>query len=79
MSRPSRRHRGGAAIGFEQLEARRVMYGAGVLDFGEGEAGSTVAEFSLADVNPSSNSFNQSISPSDYLQQVSAWYFGHST
>ena len=71
---------------FESLEARRVMYGAdvlnlaeGFLDSAEGEAGSTVGEFSLTDVNPESTDFSQSVSPSDYLQHASAWYFGHST
>lgn len=38
-----------------------------------------VPDFSLADVNPTSATFEQSVSPRDYLQKVSAWYFGHST
>ena len=68
-----------AAIRFEPLETRRVMYGADLFDLAEGEAGSQVAEFALTDVNPNSATYNQQVSPSDYLQQVSAWYFGHST
>ena len=36
-------------------------------------------DFRLADVNPASASFGETISPRDYLGQVSAWYFGHST
>lgn len=55
------------------------MYGADFLDLGEGEAGSLVADFSLTDVNPNSDTFNQSVSPRDALQKASAWYFGHST
>lgn len=55
------------------------MYGADFLGLGEGEAGSVVAGFSLTDVNPNSVTFNQSVSPSDFLQQASAWYFGHAT
>ena len=36
-------------------------------------------DFSAPDVNAASARFQQDVSPSDYLQQVSAWYFGHST
>jgi hypothetical protein len=52
---------------------------------GAGNAGPThgfVAEapdFSLMDVNATSASYQQQVSPRDYLQQVSAWYFGHAT
>jgi len=38
-----------------------------------------VADFSLSDVNANSLSHNQQISPRQFLQQASAWYFGHST
>ena len=38
-----------------------------------------VADFALLDVNPTSATYNQTVSPRDYLGQVSAWYFGHST
>jgi len=36
-------------------------------------------DFALRDVNPGSASFDETISPRDYLGQVSAWYFAHST
>ena len=36
-------------------------------------------DFTLEDINPSSQSFTQSISPRDYLNQVSGWYFIQST
>jgi hypothetical protein len=36
-------------------------------------------DFSLTDVNPNSATYNQKVSPRDYLDQVSAWYFGHAT
>lgn len=36
-------------------------------------------EFSLADVNANSSRYEEAVSPRDYLGQVSAWYFGHST
>lgn len=38
-----------------------------------------LADFSAVDVNPQSARYQQSVSPRDYLGQVSAWYFGHST
>ena len=74
-SRPQSR----AALQIETLEMRRAMYGANVLDLGEGEVGSFVDDFSLTDVNPNSVTFNQPVSPRDFLQHASAWYFGHST
>lgn len=36
-------------------------------------------DFSLTDVNPNSPTSGQAVSPRDYLEQVSAWYFAHST
>jgi hypothetical protein len=36
-------------------------------------------DFSLEDVNPNSSLYQTSVSPTDYLGRVSAWYFGHST
>jgi hypothetical protein len=38
-----------------------------------------VPDFTLTDVNPLSSSEGEGISPREYLQQVSGWYFGHST
>ena len=46
----------------------------------EGEAAaSQVADFQLLDVNETSSTFNQRISPRDYIGQVTGWYFGHAT
>jgi hypothetical protein len=42
----------------------------------EGE-GEPLPDFALVDVNPTSPTYNQDVSPRDYLQQVSGWYFGH--
>lgn len=36
-------------------------------------------DFALLDVNSTSSTYNQLVSPRDYLQQVSGWYFGHAT
>jgi len=40
---------------------------------------SAMPDFSLADVNPASGTFARAVSPRQFLGQVSAWYFGHST
>lgn len=68
-------------FGIEKLESRWVM--TAELDaasdlMAEGE-GSAVPDFHIVDINPASARFNQTVSPRDYLQQVSAWYFTHST
>jgi len=36
-------------------------------------------DFSLTDFNANSARYQQNVSPRDYLAEVSAWYFGHST
>lgn len=41
--------------------------------------GDEVPGFALTDVNPNSATHDSTISPRDYLGDVSAWYFGHST
>lgn len=38
-----------------------------------------IADFSLLDVNPNSTTKDAQVSPRDYLQKVSAWYFGQAT
>ncbi|TPW18014.1 MAG: hypothetical protein FD129_150 [bacterium] len=38
-----------------------------------------VPDFSLLDVNPNSSTYNTGISPRDYRERISAWYFGSST
>lgn len=42
-------------------------------------ADDALADFSVVDVNPNSARFQEAVSPRDYLSQVTAWYFGHST
>jgi len=41
-----------------------------------GNGAEAVPDFSLIDVNSTSSTYNQLVSPRDYLQQTSAWYFG---
>ena len=33
----------------------------------------------LADMNPTSQTYQQNVAPTDYIGWVSGWYFGHST
>jgi hypothetical protein len=33
----------------------------------------------LIDVNPNSATYEQPVSPRDYLEKVSGWYFAHAT
>jgi len=42
-------------------------------------SGPVMPDFLLEDVNATSSTFGQPVSPRDYLQQVSGWYFGHAT
>jgi hypothetical protein len=41
--------------------------------------GEVVSDFTLMDVNSTSATYAQPVSPRDFLQQVSGWYFGHAT
>lgn len=45
----------------------------------DGNTPAVVTDFTLDDVNPTSDTFGQGVSPRDHLARVSAWYFGHST
>lgn len=54
----------------ETLEARRVL---------AATVGAQMPDFSLVDDNANSPLFGDAISPRDYLQQVSGWYFIHTT
>lgn len=38
-----------------------------------------VADFSLPDLNPTSSRYGELVSPRDYLEQTSGWYFTHAT
>ena len=51
---------------FEQLEQRQLL-------------AQMVADFSLVDVNASSSTYLQQVSPRDFVGQVSGWYFGAAT
>lgn len=76
--RPQRLRR--PAVGFEQFESRLLLHaGAVELPEGEGIPGEVVSDFSLQDVNTASATYTQAVSPRDFLDQTSVWYFGHAT
>ena len=65
---------------FQALAERALLAVAAADSLAEGEGEvDPVPDFHLQDVNETSASFEQALSPRDYLQQVSAWYFGHAT
>jgi len=59
------------ALRLEGLEARQLLHGGA-----EGE-GTPRPDFSLEDVNSASPTYQQDVSPRDYLEQVSGWYFAN--
>jgi hypothetical protein len=63
----------------ERLESRWLLAGVNDhIDFAEGEA-DVVSDFALVDLNPNSATYEDAVSPRDYLQQVSGWYFTYAT
>ncbi len=54
-----------ARVNVECLEPRQLL--------------TAIPEFALPDVNTTSATYGEIVSPRDYLGQVSAWYFGHAT
>ncbi len=59
-----------SAVAAEVLEERLMLAGAGT---------DAQPDFHLTDVNDTSGSAGTAVSPRDYLEQTSAWYFGHAT
>jgi hypothetical protein len=55
----------------------------GTADGGDGTAPgageNALADFSLEDLNPSSDTYGQPVSPRDTLEAVSGWYFVHAS
>ncbi len=60
-------------LAVELFERRDLLHGGDIL------SPSAMPDFDLADLNPTSPRFGEVVSPRDYLQQVSGWYFTHST
>ena len=76
------------SLRLESLEQRELLHAGPVdplitesryLDVAEGEGAERVPDFQLVDVNATSSTADQSVSPRDYLGQVSGWYFVHAT
>lgn len=57
-------------LAFESLQSRVLFHAAP-----SGEPSEPLANFSLLDVNPNSQSYNESVSPAQYEGRVSAWFF----
>jgi hypothetical protein len=69
---------GSRILHVETLEARQMLHGSDVWFApvaAEGE-GSPIADFALDDVNATSPTGGQQVSPRDFVGQVSGWYFG---
>lgn len=66
---------------FESLESRLMLHATPLGDLAaEGEAAAdTIPDFVVEDVNSTSATYEQQISPRDYLGKVSGWYFGYAT
>jgi hypothetical protein len=47
-------------------------------DFAEGED-AIAPDFAIVDLNSHSDTYEEAVSPRDYLQQVSGWYFTYAT
>ena len=47
--------------------------------FGTDHLTAAVKTFELDDANPRSRRFKQKVTPEDYRQQISVWYFGAAT
>ena len=63
----------------ERLESRIVLSGTTMPETPPEGEGSAIADFLLDDVNPASPRFGEAVSPRDYTDDISAWYFGQAT
>ena len=53
--------------------------GGDTADSGGDTAAAVIPDFALPDLNPGSPRYGQTVSPRDYLRQVSGWYFVRAT
>lgn len=62
----------------ESLEPRQMLHGgpADLTSLAAEAESAPMPDFALVDVNPSSATADQEVSPRDFLNQVSGWYFG---
>lgn len=66
---------GGAGAGSSTSTATSSGGGGGAASW----LGEVVPDFGLMDVNPTSPSYDTAVSPRDYLEQISGWFFGAAT
>jgi hypothetical protein len=65
-------------LGVEKLEQRQMLDGGGVVLYAplaEGES-APMPDFALIDRNSTSPTYQQPVSPRNYLGQVTGWYLG---
>lgn len=65
----------------DPARARLLARGCDAIESARGDLGlagdpPVMPDFSIADVNPAATTFGQPVSPRDYLDKISAWYFG---
>ncbi len=65
--------------GAELLEPRQMLAAAGEVVAAAIAAPDPAPTFSLEDVNATSATYGEEVSPRDFLYQTSGWYFGHAT
>ncbi len=63
-----RKHNVRRRLFHEALEARQLLDASGLAH------GEPVSDFAIVDVNATSATFNQSVSPRDFEGQTTAWY-----
>jgi len=66
-------------LSFECMESRWLLSGLAPMPTAEGEGDTPAPDFQLEDANTTSATFQQTVSPRDYLGKVSGWYFGFGT
>ena len=78
--RRCQRRRTGRTLRVERLETRWLLHGGSVGEnlVPEGEA-TPMPDFELVDLNTNSATYQHNVSPRDYLQQVTGWYFTYAT
>jgi hypothetical protein len=78
--RQARVRTGNAPAAIEVLEVRALMAADSTMPLlPQAAVGAQMPNFQLVDDNVLSDRFGETISPREYLQQVSGWYFIHTT
>ncbi len=78
----SNRRQRDVRLRFELLEQRQLLYGehlAPLVDPVPIEASWLAPDFAMPDVNATSPTTDQTVSPRNYIGTVTGWYFGYAT